>query len=747
MKGIILTFLFSFCIFMYVFAQEEAGQKKHKCYTDEMQHHMHEQFPELKEEYDKLQQVYKEWDKEKFDAKSGEILTIPVVVHVVWSESNPASNISDEQIYSQMEALNKAFRRTHSDTSETRDIFKSIAADIEIEFCLASVDPDGNPTLGITRTKTDIDRFDVCDSEEGITYPTGCEFMKFDSKGGKDAWDSRKYLNVWVVNALSDLVLGYAMLPQGAPRSIDGFVAVHYAFGTTGTVVEEYSGGATSVHEIGHWLGLGHPWGPLPARDPDNSCDLDDNISDTPTTRKENFFCNFTINSCFSSQEGDLPDMVENYMDYSDDRCANMFTLGQKNRMRRTLTGNGYRASVAENTAACELELTAYNPLLSNLVSPSDDEANCALIDPVIEITNLGTEPLNAVDIIYSLRGSDEVYTYSWNSETAIEAFKRTEVTLPQMAVTADAKQVKTSSNGAIYELITNLKNPITEEVSDTFTYEFSIKKTGYKKIVTEDFEGALFPPLFWTQNEREKFIKNEEVSFGEGQNSLYINNFEYENAVDNVDHLTLREMDLSTSGDTVFTFHYAYAQRNENEVPDELSIIITSNCEASWDTIFQSAGSDLATTAAVADSAFIPTLADWREVNIDLAPYSYGRNTLIRFIQKRGEGNNLYIDNINLLPAFFVGTQSPTINTSNIRVYPNPAKDITQISFEATIKQSTALKVYDKTGRLVLQQPIDTQVGNNTYLIDTKELPTGMYFIQLGEGTLQQQQKLLIVK
>ncbi len=745
MKRLILSFALSLYFLAFAVAQDATAPAVNRCGTDKLMQYAQTHFPHVKAEHEKVQQMYAAMKEHGFDTKSGEILTIPVVVHVVWSASVPESNISDEQIYSQIDVLNQVYRRNFPDTVETREIFKDVAADPEIEFCLASVDPDGNPTLGITRTQTDIEQFLICDPDDDVFYPQDCELMKFDNRGGKDGWDTRKYLNIWVVNDIDKGVLGYAYLPGNAiNRAVDGFVVVHRAFGTLGTAVFPYNGGMSSVHEIGHWLGLNHPWGPSNADDPNGSCELDDGLADTPHTRRENYACSMTRNSCYSSQDDDLPDMVENYMDYSPDACQNIFTNEQTARMRRNLTGNGYRASVVENVQACTNERPSFGPTLSNIISPPDEPGNCSIIDPVIEVTNFGTAPLNTLKLTYGLTGSDQVWTYDWESEIGIEPLKREEIALPRLYVTADAKQVKTATNGAVYELVTTFTNPTTEEVSDTFYNEFPIQKTGFKKVVYEDFEGPLFPPLFWVQNEREKFEKNEGASHGDGNASLYINNYEYD-GLGNEDMITLREMDLSSSENTIFTFEYAYAQRDEAAAADSLLILITADCETTWDTLFHRVGSELATTDPVPDEAFIPSEADWQEVSIDLSPYSYGRNTLIRFIQKRGAGNNLYLDNIFFHPSFVVGQASPTPFSSNIAVYPNPTSTQTNISFDATIKQSTTLKVYDTTGRVVYQQAINTQVGHNSYLIATSDFPIGMYFIQVGADQLQQ--KLLIVR
>lgn len=243
-----------------------------------------------------------------------EIITIPVVVHVLYHFS--VQNISDAQIHSQIDALNKDYRKLNSDTLNIPSIFKSLAADVGIEFCLAQRDPNNMWTNGITRTYTANTSFDINSDD-----------AKFTSSGGHDIWDRTKYLNIWVVPAITDGgstgILGYAQMP-GGPASTDGVVIGFNYFGTTGTLNASYNLGRTSTHEIGHWLGLKHIWG-----DDGTSCGGTDNVTDTPNQSDENYECpNFPASSCSNTS-----DMFNNYLDYTDDACMNMFTNGQKTRM------------------------------------------------------------------------------------------------------------------------------------------------------------------------------------------------------------------------------------------------------------------------------------------------------------------------------------------------------------------------------------------------------------------------------
>ncbi|MBK9250049.1 MAG: T9SS type A sorting domain-containing protein [Ignavibacteria bacterium] len=255
-------------------------------------------------------------------AAAGEIITIPVVVHVIWRRM--VENISDAQIRSQIDILNQDYRLRNSDSLMKTHPFWPFIADAKIEFCLASRDPLGNATTGITRTRTDSTSFEGVGSE------------KHSATGGIDNWNPSQYLNLWVCNlgGSDDNTLGYAAFPfemHSAPED-DGVVIDYESFGNIGTVQEPNNLGRTATHEVGHWLGLYHIWG-----DNEPLCG-DDEVLDTPRADEANFHCptfpHDANDSCDTDNNGE---MYMNYMDYVDDACMKMFTKGQAFRMQSTL--------------------------------------------------------------------------------------------------------------------------------------------------------------------------------------------------------------------------------------------------------------------------------------------------------------------------------------------------------------------------------------------------------------------------
>lgn len=286
-----------------------------KCGTQEYIKYMEETNTEYKIARKKVNFETRNWIKENSHHIKKSIITIPVIVHVLWETS--IHNISDAQIQSQIDVLNEDYRRNNIDQINTPNVWNSIAADCEIEFCLAATDPNGQPTTGIERIQTTHGPFGMNSD------------IHTSSAGGADDWPNDDYLNIWVCDIQSGL-LGYASSASNWISNGDGLVIGYKYFGTTGVVQPPYHKGRTATHEIGHWLNLEHVWG-------DTNCG-DDQVNDTPTQEEENYGCPsmpHNANSCGSTNING--DMFMNYMDYTNDACMNLFTEGQKIRMISTL--------------------------------------------------------------------------------------------------------------------------------------------------------------------------------------------------------------------------------------------------------------------------------------------------------------------------------------------------------------------------------------------------------------------------
>ena len=228
-------------------------------------------------------------------------------------------------------------------------VWTGLVADCQIQFCLASKDPNGNTTTGIRRVKTTKSSF------------SDNNYVKYTSKGGDDAWPAADYLNLWVCK-LSGGLLGYAQFP-GGKAATDGVVITFTGFGTTGTAQAPYNLGRSATHEIGHWLNLRHIWG-----DDGTKCTGSDLVDDTPNQADENYGCpTFPNVSCNNGPSGD---MFVNYMDYTDDRCMFMFTNGQKSRMYATLvTGGSHHSVTISGKCGSQVAAISNSAIIPSLLS------------------------------------------------------------------------------------------------------------------------------------------------------------------------------------------------------------------------------------------------------------------------------------------------------------------------------------------------------------------------------------------
>ncbi len=275
----------------------------------------------------------------------GEKLTIPVVVHIVFNEDE--ENISNEQIFSQIEVLNQDFSKKNKQDFLPND-FKNVAADVNIAFELAKYDPKGKISTGITRTFTTSK--DVW-QEKALLNGIQRRKVYFTNIEGRDAWDSKKYLNIWVCK-MPNGKSGYATFPnQVKADESDGIVVDYRFFGTKGVALSNvpFHLGRTCTHEVGHFLNLQHLWGNSISND---DCNGDDQVNDTPKQTGPIAGCpQNPINQCGKST------MFQNFMNYASDDCMALFTEGQKNRMIDAITQ--FRPTLnASYVAVNELQLT-----------------------------------------------------------------------------------------------------------------------------------------------------------------------------------------------------------------------------------------------------------------------------------------------------------------------------------------------------------------------------------------------------
>jgi len=355
-------YVFLLCLIPYL----TNAQSHEQCKTSEIRQQNFLANPELVQQRAESEAEMQKWIAEEYPtyAAQKDVITLSVVVHVLWNTQE--ENISEAQILSQIEVLNEDFRKMNANANDTPAAFQAIAADVEIEFCQASVDPSGNPTNGITRRQV---------SEQ---YIGDTEDFYSTSAGGQDPWDNSRYINVWICQIDDQGTLGFATPPGTAvPAASDGMVIAPQFYGKTGTAAQSFPNhlGRTSTHEMGHYLNLEHLWGPT-----DGGCGEDDFVADTPSQFESTFDCpNFPqTDNCTSGGNG-LQFM--NFLDYVDDDCMNMFSEGQKARMLAAV--NGPRASLLTSTA-CGMTINTNDITLVPTTIYPNPTANFVLMDTPI---------------------------------------------------------------------------------------------------------------------------------------------------------------------------------------------------------------------------------------------------------------------------------------------------------------------------------------------------------------------------
>ncbi|MFH1319069.1 MAG: M43 family zinc metalloprotease [Bacteroidota bacterium] len=580
------------------------------CGTDLYMERQFENNPLLKQQFEEnFRKINNNVKKHIF--KKGTVHVIPLVVHVI--HYNGAGNISKEQIEDGIRIMNEDYRKLNADTSNTRPVFKPYSTNCEIEYRLAKIDPNGYCTEGIVRVNSPL-------SNEADNS------VKSTSDGGSDAWPTNKYLNVWLVNSIDDggssgIILGYAQYP-GYNWENYGFVNRHDAWGQIGTAVYD---GRTPTHEIGHCLGLPHTF--------DDGCGDDcsssgDHICDTPPTSHETYGCNTAQNTCDNDTSGpspyssDVVDQIENYMSY--DACQNMFTLEQKDRMKATLASFNQLQNL---TSA------------SNLIATGTNDGYVA--SPCTPIADF------YADNTTICAGSSTTYTdATWNGEPISWNWL-----FPGGAPgsSTDSSPTVQYSTPGIYNVELSVSNGSNGTSITKTSYIHVLTSPGIPMPYSESFENLTIPGNDWVivnSDNGNTWELTDDASYS-GNYSLKMNNY-IGNTSGEIDEVISPFIDLSVMESAQLTFKVAYAQKSPS-TDDILKFYASKDCGNIWILKWVSDGSSLAGANGVQTTAFIPAdTNDWQEFSVNIINFST-QDFSFKFEFTSDEGNNLYIDDINI--------------------------------------------------------------------------------------------------
>jgi PKD repeat protein len=619
------------------------------------------------------------------------IKIIPVVVHVIHDEG--IENISDAQIFSQIDALNEDFRKILNTNGDGN------GADTKIEFHLAQLTPEGKCTNGIVRIRSSL-----------TNHQTHQRSMLKDLS----YWDNLRYFNIYVVKSINggSGILGYASFP-GGPSDEDGIVVRHNYFGRTGTAASSL--GRTTTHEAGHWLGLYHTF--------NNGCGLDlcadgDYICDTPPAANPNFYCP-TINSC-SNDVPDIDDQVENYMDYSNEVCKNIFTVGQKERMDASL--HVFRWDIWQN---------------ENLVSTGTDSTHISSpCNAVADFTSNSQSVCVGNPVLFINKSLNNCNSYQWFFPGG------TPNTSNQQ------NQVVTYNTEGVYSASLHATNDFgTDSISFVNYIHVVSPSLGQVLPFEEGFESDIFPenginidnPDGGVTWERDTIA----VAFS-GNASVKINNLVNTN-YGQADALVLPNFDLTSfSGIPYIKFKWAYAKSDPN-YSDELLVLISTDCGVNFSQVFYRSGTSL-TTGPTQITPYIPdSTTQWKSASISLNNYKTSTNAIIKIVNVTDGGNNLYLDNISLGDIATEIWENEPLETFNL--FPNPATSSATIEYQLNHSKKTLISIYDMMGNLiqVLEESIKTE-GTHRVIINRNELSPGVYFIKSDFGDKQFIRKIIFM-
>ena len=697
------------------------GQNNY-CSSDEMQRQAFANDPAYKQQYQNFRAFAKKYTEETFKPnEKGVVYQVPIVFHVIHNYGN--ENLSDAAIYNTLESMNDHWRKRLADSSQIEPPFNQIHDDMEVEFVLATKDPNGDCSTGITRHVSE------------LTYSAG-DNVKALTKAKLD-WPCDQYLNVWIVSSIASGAGGYSYFP-GVSCSIDGIVVLRNQL-------------SALPHEAGHWLALPHPWGGTNDNNIPQNCNDDDGISDTPNTQGQSSCGNLLRTTCSGANEnpdpepflaidnsilwpassGQIHDNVQNVMDYAFCGPEN-FTQGQK----------------AVARAALESSTGGRNNLhtASNLQITGADGSSCSpapIVDFDLEYEYICTEDFDNI-IKNNTHNSDNI-SYSWTVEDAVISSTSAEEPSVNWSEPGfyDVSVVATSAGGS-----SNLtKTDVAKVVSSVEVRPFfeSFASANFPVNDPNDFSKNWFLDVIGSASGN-TFTRTTDAST-EGNSSLKLN---IKNSPGT--HRILSPMiDMSQASCNELTFDLAYNKRSGGSV-DRFKVRVSTSCGRTWsaaNTMLELTANQMQTGTASISGEFIPATDEWNSYTIDMSKFA-GKDIIVMFEVETANGNTLYLDNIsfgcNEVP-FTANPDNIEEKFTNLVLFPNPSSGDVNIRLN-TSEINNTITITDVTGKLISHKAfnvVNSTVNTTISELTGKSLDKGVYFVNIKNVSQSKTEKLII--
>ncbi|MCU0383238.1 MAG: M43 family zinc metalloprotease [Cyclobacteriaceae bacterium] len=632
---------------------------------------------------------------------------IPVVVHIIHNGEPVGTgvNISDEQIISQINVLNKDFRRENTDAGNTPALFLPVAAGMGIEFILARQDPDGLLTDGIVRKKGNRTLWSFSTEEE----------LKATS-----FWPSEDYLNIWVTN-LSGTLLGYAQFPfstlpglEDEPNiaATDGVVIDYEVFGTDDEgpffLDPQFNKGRTVTHEVGHYFGLRHIWGD------DDGCTESDYVADTPNQGADTSGCpTHPASSCGGTK------MFQNYMDYTDDVCMNLFTAGQVQRMQLILDD----PTVPRRNTLLTSPGLSFPPGFTNdvalreIISPSP--VTCLANEAVIKIQNRGIDALNSFRVTLKIDNQNATQQIiNLPQPLAISDFTNVALIIPNQTI--GEHQI---------EITVDLPNAQADNApsNNTITKKFIVNTETTTAPIQERFDISLAQSNFTSINPFAETTWQTTTTNYKNSASIATPNANPKSEA----WLVSPEINFTQATSASVRFQYSF--RDNTTTEEQLFLLYSTDCGQSYTQVSIPLENSRTTTLP-------STIAHWQDKLQQLPALTGEENARIAFVFKGANTNTFYIDNIQLYD-----------NLTGIRLqpeqvflaYPGTGNTI-NVSLNLPEKNPANISVYDLVGKKIASVQIPNAL-NQTLLLETQAITSGIYIVRVETNGQHYTQRILL--